>query len=922
MTVNRTDVRRDSAAPDEPGLFRAIFEQAAVGVAQVETATGRFLCVNQHYADLVGYTRAELEQLDFQTLTHPEDLAADLAGMRQLVAGDIRSYSLEKRYVRRDGGLVWVLLRVSALWAPGEVPSTHLAVVADITDRKRAEAALQASEEEHRLLIQHLHAGVVVHAADTRILLANAQASVVLGLSPEQMQGKVALDPAWSFVREDESPMPLAEYPVNQVVATRQSIRDLVVGINRPLTRDRAWGLVNAFPELDEAGGLRRVVVTFVDITERKRAEKEREQYFRFFMLSTEAMCIADPFGRFLRVNPAFARMTGFTEGELVARPFLDFVVPEDRQRTLDEMKLQVGARPSLLFENRYGCKDGSVILLSWTAYFDRHDGLTYATARDITEQRRAQETLAASEEQLRALSANLADGMVYQIGSGPDRLSRRFTYVSPAVERMHGLTVAELLQDASLLYRQMHEEDRPRVAELEARALATRSKMEVDVRVRLPTGEIRWRRFTSSPHVSADGAVLWDGIEMDITERKQAAAEQAALQAQLAQAQKMESIGRLAGGVAHDFNNMLQAILGHVTLARDEAPAGSRLEGHLVGIQHSAERSADLTRQLLACARKQAIQPRVLDLNETVAKALQMLRRLLGETLELVWTPGPDLWPVKVDASQMDQVLANLCVNARDALAGAGRVVIETRNVALDAAAAAALPECVPGDYVLLAVSDNGSGMDAATLAHLFEPFFTTKGLGKGTGLGLATVFGIVRQSQGTIVVESAPARGSTFRIYLPRAGSGVERLPPASTHLAGGTETVLVAEDEVQVLEIAELVLRARGYRVLAASAPEAALALAQQHPEPIHLLLADVVMPGMNGKELWDRVRECHPETRCLFMSGYTADIIAHHGIISDHVNFLQKPFPVAALAEAVRKVLGSPLPDGPRVPAPEV
>ena len=326
----------------------------------------------------------------------------------------------------------------------------------------------------------------------------------------------------------------------------------------------------------------------------------------------------------------------------------------------------------------------------------------------------------------------------------------------------------------------------------------------------------------------------------------------------------------------------------------------------NLEEIQKSRERSAELTRQLLAFARKQTIQPKVLDLNETVASMLKMLRRLIGENIHLAWMPGADLWPVKMDPSQIDQVLANLCVNARDAIASAGEVAIETRNVTVDDASAPSHPDCMPGDYVLLSVSDNGQGMDAATRAHLFEPFFTTKARGKGTGLGLATVFGAVIQNQGRINVDSKPGQGTTFRIYLPRAGAEAAAAKESARRSLRGTETVLLVEDEEQILNLGRRVLVQYGYTVLALSSPQEALAMAAQHVGPLQLLITDVVMPGMNGKELRDQLRASHPELKCLFMSGYTADVIANNGVLDDGVHFIQKPFTIQNLVETVRSV----------------
>jgi signal transduction histidine kinase/CheY-like chemotaxis protein len=395
--------------------------------------------------------------------------------------------------------------------------------------------------------------------------------------------------------------------------------------------------------------------------------------------------------------------------------------------------------------------------------------------------------------------------------------------------------------------------------------------------------------------------------LKTEIAERQRTQEEKEKLQGQLAQAQKMESVGRLAGGVAHDFNNMLQAILGNAALALDDLPPGTPVRENLEEIQKSAQRSAELTRQLLAFARKQTIQPKILDLNDTVAGMLKMLRRLIGEDVNLAWLPGADLWAVRMDPSQIDQILANLCVNARDAIAGVGKVTIETGNVTLAAHGAQSPPDCVPGDYVLLAVSDNGRGMDAATRAHLFEPFFTTKELGKGTGLGLATVFGTVIQNQGLINVDSEPGQGTTFKIYLPRAkAEAVAAAQESARRSLRGTETVLLVEDEEQILNLGRRILQQYGYTVLALSTPQSALALAAQHAGPIHLLITDVVMPGMNGKELRDRLRSSHPQLKCLFMSGYTADVIADNGVLVDGVHFIQKPFTIESLVENVRSV----------------
>lgn len=426
---------------------------------------------------------------------------------------------------------------------------------------------------------------------------------------------------------------------------------------------------------------------------------------------------------------------------------------------------------------------------------------------------------------------------------------------------------------------------------------------------IRDSQGQDRWISVNAAPIRSPDGNVSAGiAILQDVTDRKQADIEKESLQAQIVQVQKMESVGRLAGGVAHDFNNMLQTILGNVELALESAPAPSQLADELLEIRNAAQRSTELTRQLLAFARRQTIKPQVLDLNDTVSGMLKMLHRLIGENIQLCWRPNSVLWPVKIDPSQIDQILANLTVNARDAIAGTGTITIETSNATLDAHSARHHPGGKAGDYVMLSVSDTGCGMDAETRSHLFEPFFTTKPVGKGTGLGLATVFGIIQQNNAFIDVRTGPGQGTTFTMYFPRAEIHPEATSvPIRKRPMPGTETILLVEDEPQVLSLGRRILKQLGYTVTGVSTPEAALTLAANQAGPIHLLVTDVVMPGMNGKALREQLQATHPEMKCLFMSGYTADVIACHGVLDEGVHFLQKPFTIQSLAEKVREIL---------------
>jgi PAS domain S-box-containing protein len=486
-----------------------------------------------------------------------------------------------------------------------------------------------------------------------------------------------------------------------------------------------------------------------------------------------------------------------------------------------------------------------------------------------------------------------------------------RYQLVNRLWEEVTGLKRLDVLGKTDAMLFPAADAERFRANDLET--LQARQAVEREESL---SGKDGTRCFLSIKFPLRDGTGQVNGVcgmSTEITERKRVETEREKLQAQLTHAQKMESVGRLAGGVAHDFNNMLQSIAGNAELALLDLPEDSPARESIVEIRRSAERSVELTRQLLAFARRQTIAPRPLDLNETVASMLKMLQRLMGETIELRWTPATPLWPVRLDPSQVDQILANLCVNARDAIAGTGTVAIATANLALDRDALPGQSDVVPGDYVMLSVSDTGRGMDATTRAHLFEPFFTTKELGKGTGLGLATIFGIVKQNDGYIDVSSEPGSGTRFNLYFPRTSAEpVGEAASASGPPLSGSETVLLVEDETQILDLGRRALAQSGYTVLAASSPREALRLAEQHVGPIHLLITDVVMPDLNGKELHDQLAARHPGMRCLFMSGYTADVIAHHGVLDEGLDFLQKPFSLHLLREKVRELLGRPSP----------
>ena len=486
-----------------------------------------------------------------------------------------------------------------------------------------------------------------------------------------------------------------------------------------------------------------------------------------------------------------------------------------------------------------------------------------------------------------------------------------RFAYLNPKALDLFGAKDARELLGTPVMERvhpDFHEHVRQRIKTLNEDREPVKELLEQQF-VRLD-GTSVWAETTGQPIVyhGKNGALVF---ARDITIRKLHELERDRLQTQLTQSQKIESVGRLAGGVAHDYNNMLSVIIGYTEMALDKVPPDDSLSDDLKEVLNAARRSADITRQLLAFARRQTIDPKVIDMNETVEGMLKMLRRLIGEDIDLSWQPGHGRMPVFVDPTQIDQILANLCVNARDAIGGVGKITIETDNRSFDAEYCADHPGFIPGDYIMLAVSDDGCGMDKDTLEVIFEPFFTTKDVGEGTGLGLSTVFGIVKQNNGFINVYSEPGTGTTFRIYLsPYATKDQQVKDREATDIpVGRGETVLVVEDESSILKLAQRILERLGYSVLTAATPDEAIALAKERAGDMHLLITDVVMPEMNGRELSERMKTHYPALKVLFMSGYTANVIAHRGVLDAGVNFIQKPFSNRDLAVKVRDALAS-------------
>ena len=679
-------------------------------------------------------------------------------------------------------------------------------------------------------------------------------------------------------------------------------------------TGDTITLLTSKIPLRGPMGEINGVLGTYMDITALKQTEKalqESEKLYRHLFDQASEGLISMTLDRQLhRVNGAFAEMHGYSVDELKHMDLMDLEVLKERllEDPADIIR-RLEAGETIRFEVEHYHKDGHIFPLSVTTSMINIEGEKYVLAfhQDITERKQAEKKLKESHDLLENL-ASLVPGVIYQYRLYPDG-SSAFPYSSQGINDIYEVTPEQVREDASAVFGRLHPEDHDKVAEAIFESARTLNTFYSEFRVKLPRQGLRWRWSQANPQRMEDGGTLWHGIIVDISDRKLAEEEQTKLKEQLQQAQKMEAVGRLAGGVAHDFNNMLSVIIGHAEMAMEEVDPAQPLYANLEQIKNAGERSADLTRQLLAFARKQTVAPKVLDLNKTVGGMTQMLQRLIGEDIDLAWMPYKNLWPVKMDPSQIDQILANLCVNARDAIADVGKITIETGNVEFDETYCNDHVGFLPGEYVLLAVSDNGCGMDTETLDNIFEPFFTTKESGKGTGLGLATVYGVVKQNNGFINVYSEPGQGTTFRIYLPRHLTKTAQLsekevnPPPER----GNETILLVEDEPAILKMTTMMLERLGYTVVAAGTPAEAINLAHEYTGIIDLLVTDVVMPEMNGRNLAKNILSFYPNLKRLFMSGYTANVIAHHGVLDEGVNFIQKPFSRENLGTKVRELL---------------
>ncbi|MEX2245106.1 MAG: PAS domain S-box protein [Dehalococcoidia bacterium] len=630
--------------------------------------------------------------------------------------------------------------------------------------------------------------------------------------------------------------------------------------------------------------------------------ERSEERHRSLIEQSSDGIFVLNPDGAIIEANAAGAALLGSGVPEIVGRPWADLIDPDDLRAHPTRLG-QLDPGQSMLFKRRLRRRDGSTVTVELSLK-RLTDGRFVHVARDITERMAAEAERGRLVDSLRTSEADLAEAQrIARVGSWTlDPATGAATW-SAEMYRILGVDPAGPPIDLSDISRLFTPDSVRDVTDAVERAVRTGESWILDLEAVRPDGAHSWVSSHGVVELDEGGAVVKiRGTMQDVTEQRR-------LEADLRQAQRLEGVGQLAGGLAHDFNNLLTAIRGYAELVRRNLGSDEKSSADVDQVILAADRAAELTRQLLAFSRRQVLQPRVVDPAAIVAGIAPLLRRLLGEHVELVTHAAPGLGRVKVDPSQFEQVILNLAVNARDAMPDGGTLTIETMNVELDAAYATNHADAQPGPHVALIVSDTGTGIEEATRSRIFEPFFTTKEPGEGTGMGLATVYGIVKQSGGSIYVYSEPGHGTSFKVYLPRLEE--EAIPQQPSVLApavrGGPEVVLLVEDEAAVRAFAARVLGDLGYTVMQAASGTEALAIAAADTGPIQLLVTDVIMPGLQGHQLALELAAERPDLRVLYVSGFTENSVIHHGVANDGVSFLPKPFTAEALARAVRLTL---------------
>jgi PAS domain S-box-containing protein len=839
---------------------------------------------------------------------HPDDRESTIHAVTE-ARNNAAELNVEYRVCYSDGSIHWLMSRGKPLRDLDGRVVRYIGTIIDITERKLTEDDLRMSRARVNFILDSSHVGLWDLNLQDYTAHSSLEHARIFGY--ETIPSDWSLEKFLSHVVEDDRTR--IEILIRNSIKKQENY-SFECRIRR-VDGELRWLSVYGAVQFD--GNQKPCFISGImqDITERKMAEEAlaaSERKFRSIAEQiSDVVFITDQNGITTYVSPAVETIAGYNTDDVIGHSFIEFVYEEDIERAVSSFtEGLINPRRDDVIELRYNKKDGSIFYAEiHVQYYEDQGFIGYVgLIRDISGRKKYEQELIESKQFLKNIYDEvnysifvvdvLHDGSYQYKGINP----RHETLTGIRSDEITGKTPEQLLPPAVAESVIRHYDDCMRAE----RSIQYEESLQFK-------GNVSMWETVLNPVRDENGTIFRIiGTSTNITERRQIEEERVKLEAQLQQSQKMEMVGRLAGGIAHDFNNMLTVILGHADMAVEEMDPSLAAYADFDAIRQAAIHSADLTRQLLAFARKQIIIPKVIELNTAVAEMLPMLQRLIGENITLVWIPGCKNSHIKIDPSQIDQILVNLCVNARDAITGNGRITIESSNQTVrNNRPAAGNTGDVSFAYVTLSVSDDGSGIDKKDLGHVFEPFFTTKESGKGTGLGLSTVYGIVKQNEGNIDCQSELGKGTTFKIHLPLFKVEVknDQDAPLAQPVLKGHQTILLVEDEPSILKLCKLILERNGYNVLAFGSSADSIKAAESYNGTIDLLMTDVMMPEMNGSELTKKLLETRPGLKVLFVSGYTADVITHNMILDSGINFIQKPFNPKSLLTTIYNIFNS-------------
>ncbi len=867
--------------------------------------------VNESGCRLLGKTEDELLGSEFSRHLHPDTSRQMVEVYSTIYSSGMPFRKNDYKLLMPDGSYQTHELIAGLIRNQHGKPAGFFSMVKDVTDELKNREIEKTREERYRHILDSIEESYFEVDLKGNLLFFNNTVLKDLGYTSEEME-------TVNFRQLVDSDNAERVYDAfHRVFLTGDSIKGFewtVIKKNGETIPVEGSIALNRDKDGNPAG-FRGVVRDISERIKNEQAVRETvDKYISIIETMEESYFEEDLKGRLTFFNEALVRDLGYTREELTGMSYHQYLSPEVARRA-EEFCNQIYNTGKAQHISNYEItrKDGTIATTElFTSLIRNKDGKPvgfWGVGRNVTEQLKSERALKESERRYRMITENVHD-VIWTMD-----LDLKLTYLSPSVYRVFGFKPEELIGIKLIDY--LEPDTREKITKLvdeERNRIHSGSNEEsyistpYEVEMKRKDGSSLIAEVTTS-YIRDENNLITGilGITRDITERKFAEEEKTKLEAQLLQSQKMESVGRLAGGIAHDFNNMLSVIIGYAELIKLQMPRNDPLYKDILEIEKASMRSRDITSQLLAFSRKQVISPKVIDLNMQIDSVRKTLARLLGEDLELKFIKTDDLWAVRIDPSQVEQILINLAVNARDAMKNGGLLTIETRNTVIDTAYCRDKVGVSPGDYVELIVSDTGSGIDKRALPHIFEPFFTTKETGKGTGLGLATVYGIVNQNGGFINVYSEPEFGTTFRIYIPKTMEGVELHQAPEDQILSDTGNVLLVEDDAMVRRMVRDMLETIGYSVTAADSPFDALEYFEENSGSVDLVITDVIMPQMNGRELCDNLLKIKPKLKVLFMSGYTADSIVHHGVMESGTYFLQKPFSMKDLSVKMREAI---------------